>query len=104
MMQHAHSEDEDHAQDPTVSIPPDVKSASIKAANQQHTPILKEGLTSYEKARLAIAFIAAFLAVLSFIAFIISGNPYTLFGTSVLAYPFHRVIDYYFRMPVPPND
>lgn len=52
-----------------------------------------------EKTRLVLVFIAALLAVLSFVAYIITGDPRTLLGTSVLAYPLFKVVDYYFSRP-----
>ncbi len=49
-----------------------------------------------EKTRFRLACLAAMLAMLSFVAFIFTNNPNALAGTSVLAYPLFRVIDYYF--------
>jgi hypothetical protein len=49
-----------------------------------------------DNARLILVFIAGGLATLCFIGYIITGNTNVLLGTSVLAYPLMKVIDYYF--------
>ena len=49
--------------------------------------------------RLVIVYIAAFMALLSFIAFLITEDARTLLGTSVLAYPLYKIVDYYFSQP-----
>src|SRR5689334_9697214 len=49
-----------------------------------------------DNARLILVFIAGGLATLSFVGYIITGNTNVLLGTSVLAYPLMKVIDYYF--------
>lgn len=49
--------------------------------------------------RLIIVYIAAFLALLSFITFVITEDPRMLLGTSVLAYPLYKIVDYYFGRP-----
>lgn len=67
--------------------------------NQQHEEVPKGNTPSIEKTRMVIVCIAAFLALLSFIAFIITGDTRTLLGTSVLTYPLYKVIDYYFGRP-----
>jgi hypothetical protein len=54
---------------------------------------------SPETTRAIVVLVAALLAVLSFVAFLITGNPSTLVGTSVLAYPLFKVVDYYFNKP-----
>jgi len=57
-------------------------------------PDQKTSLT--EKTRLILACLAALLAILAFVAFIVTGDVRCLLGTSVLAYPLFKVIDYYF--------
>lgn len=49
------------------------------------------------KIRLFIVCIAALLALLSFVAFLVTGDTLTIAGTSVLSYPLFKVIDYYFN-------
>ncbi|HLZ63016.1 MAG TPA: hypothetical protein VKR06_39290 [Ktedonosporobacter sp.] len=49
--------------------------------------------------RLIIVYIAAFLALLSLISFVITKDPRMLPGISVLAYPLYKIVDYYFGRP-----
>src|SRR3989442_4227312 len=70
--------------------------------NQQSSS--KETIFLTEKTRLIIACFAASLALLSFIAFIITHDNSTLLGTSVLTYPLFKVIDYYFSKPNIPKE
>jgi hypothetical protein len=56
--------------------------------------------TSISHMRLILVYIAACLALLSFGAFILTGDPRSLLGTSVLAYPLYKIIDYYFGRPM----
>jgi hypothetical protein len=76
MLQNQHNNDVHSSPDPNKnSIPPNER----------------------DPTRLILVCIAGFLATLSFVAFIITRNPNVLIGTSVLAYPLFRVIDYYFK-------
>jgi hypothetical protein len=58
--------------------------------------VSKDNTASTEKIRLVIVCIAAILALLSFVAFIITNDARSLLGTSVLAYPLFKIVDFYF--------
>ena len=85
------------AKDGNSTIHPIDHSIPSKSENK----LVPEESRAIERTRLLIVCIAALLAILSFLAFIITDDPRTLLGTSALAYPLFKVVDYYFKVESP---
>ena len=96
VMSNKQAKGEDNTPYPIANILSQIKSESVIKVNQRSESEPQEYIPLIEKIRLMIVCIATLLALLSFIAFIITGNSNALVGTSVLTYPLFRVVDYYF--------